>query len=52
MKTIAFIIPYFGNLPEMFPLWLTSCRYNSTRDFIVYTDNQSPTNIPNNVMQI
>lgn len=35
---VVFIIPYFGNLPNYFQLWVMSAAANSEFDFIVYTD--------------
>ncbi len=32
--------PYFGRLPEMFPHWVTTCGYNSSIDWIVFTDDK------------
>lgn len=52
MRSIAFIIPYFGNLPEYYPLWLYSCAQNPTIDFYVFTDDRSTFNYPTNVHQI
>ena len=34
------IIPYYGEFPETFPLWLQSCRSNSDIDWIIVTDNE------------
>lgn len=39
MKTIAFIIPYFGQFPNYFDLWLKSAEKNPTIDFYIITDN-------------
>ena len=49
MKRIAFVIPYFGKLPAMFPAWLNSCQQNPTIDFIVFTDDKTTYNYPDNV---
>lgn len=29
---------YFGKLPPYFELWLKTCRYNKTVDFLIFTD--------------
>ena len=50
MKKIAFLLPFFGKLPSNFELWLKSCEYNSTIDFIVITDDKSSYNYPSNVI--
>lgn len=53
MKTICFIVPYFtcgnGNLPKMFKLWLKSCGWNSTVNWIVFTDCKIEEQVPKNV---
>ena len=33
----ALIMPYFGTLPPYFNLWLSSCSYNKSIDYIVST---------------
>lgn len=39
MKSIIIIIDYFGNnWPEWFPIFLESCRYNSTIKWLFHTD--------------
>lgn len=43
------IVCYFGKLPNYFQLWLNSCRYNSTVDFLLFTDDQYEYDYPNNV---
>lgn len=50
MKRILFIIPWFGNWPWYFPYFLHSCKYNSSIDFYIYTDNVIESDgIPKNV---
>ena len=49
MKTIAFVLPYFGKLPTNFDLWLKSCEYNSNVDFIIFTDDETQYQYPKNV---
>lgn len=49
MQKIALIIPYLGKFPDMIHLWMKSCAYNPTVDFIIYTDTQLVLNAPNNV---
>ncbi len=39
MKTIALIIPYFGELPNYFDYWFESAKKNDTIDFLIFTDN-------------
>lgn len=50
MKTIAFVIPYFGKLPgKGFELWLKSCEYNPTIDWLIFTDDHTQYYYPSNV---
>lgn len=46
---IVLIVPYFGEFPNFFQLWLNSCKYNETVDWIIFTDNKKKYNYPNNV---
>ena len=40
---IAFVIPYFGKLPDYFHLWLVSAKYNKDYDFFLFSDvNELP----------
>lgn len=48
-KKICLIILYFGKLPNYFDLWLNSCRYNSSIDFLLFTDDCTEYNYPENV---
>lgn len=48
-KSICVISCYFGNFPVYFSLWLKSCRYNPTVDFIIYTDCEYKGELPPNV---
>ena len=49
MKSIAFVIPYFGHFPNYFDKWLISCSYNSTIDWIIFTDCHEEYDYPINV---
>lgn len=49
MKTICYIVPYFGKLPKNFPLWLIGCEANPTIDWIIYTDDKTDYKYPANV---
>lgn len=49
-KKICLFIPYFGKLPNYFPLWLKSVAYNRNINFFIVTDiNMGKYNIPDNV---
>ena len=47
---IAFIIPWFGPFPKWMQAYLTSCRYNESIDFHIFTDSPPPKSPPKNVM--
>lgn len=49
MKKCCFIIPYFGNFPNYFPLFLKSCEYNKDFNWLIFTDNKESYNYPANV---
>lgn len=46
---IVFICPYFGQLPNYFPIWLKTCEYNKDIDWIVFTDDKTHYDYPENV---
>lgn len=47
---IAIVLPYFGELPNYFPLWLKSASYNLELDFLIFSDaDYSGYVIPENV---
>ena len=51
MKSIIFILPYFGNFPNYFQLYLNSCKLNSTINWLLITDaNLEKYNMPTNVL--
>ena len=52
MKKICIIIPYFvyfGRWPRWFKIYLETCKYNPTINWLFYTDCGKPKNSPNNV---
>lgn len=49
MHKIAFVIPYIGKFPNFFQLWLNSCAYNETIDWIIFTDDKTDYCYPKNV---
>lgn len=49
MKSIAYVVPYFGKLPDNFPLWLIGCEKNPTVDWLIFTDDHTEYSYPNNV---
>lgn len=52
MKSLAFVIPYFGQLPNSFPIFLESCGVNSDVDFYIFTDDITSYNYPRNVVRV
>ncbi len=46
---IVFIIPYFGRFHHYFQLWLHSCKFNPTIDWLLITDDKTAYNYPPNV---
>lgn len=49
MKSIIYIIPYFGKLPKSIDMWLLSCKMNPTVDWLIFTDDKSEHDYPENV---
>lgn len=52
MQKILIILPYFGKFPSYFPLFLQSCRYNPTIDWLLLTDIQETYDYPENVQVV
>ena len=48
MKPLIIIIPYFGQWPFWFSVFLESCRYNAQVSWLFYTDCGVPDQIPDN----
>ena len=49
MYKIIYINLYFGSLPNNFQLYLKSCKYNSTVDWLIFTDDNTEYDYPENV---
>lgn len=49
MKTICFVIPYFGCWPEWIDLFFTSCAYNPSIQWIFITDCEPRSGVSQNV---
>jgi hypothetical protein len=47
--SICVVVPYFGRLPAMFPLWLASCSRNPDVTWLLLTDDRTPYAYPPNV---
>lgn len=52
MKRVVLILPYFGTLPDIFPLYLRSVQFNPTIDFILVTDCKITSKLPDNIKLI
>lgn len=50
MKSIAYILPYFGKFPKGFQFWLMSCKANPTITWIIFTDDKTRYIYPPNVI--
>jgi hypothetical protein len=48
-EKICLIVPYYGKLPPNFQIWLNSCKYNNTINWIVFTDDRTNYEYPSNV---
>ena len=51
-KTINIIIPYFGEFPNYYQLFLNSCACNGTVDWTIITDNTKAYQYPPNVHRV
>lgn len=49
MKKLVCLSCYFGNFPWYFGLFLKSCSYNQTVDFIIFSDCNNNHPLPTNV---
>ena len=50
MNKICLVVPYFGQLPNNFQIWLNSCKANETISWQVFTDDHSAFDYPENVL--
>jgi len=48
----AFVSVWFGKLPAWLPEFHRSCAYNTEFDWLIYTDQPTPTDAPENVRYI
>ena len=49
MKKVCFIVPYFGTFPNTFEYWLQCCRNNKEFNWIIFTDDKTKYDYPENV---
>lgn len=48
MRKCCFIIPYFGRFHNYFPLFLKTCSWNKDFNWLVFTDDNTPYDYPEN----
>ncbi|RSX51152.1 DUF6625 family protein [Bifidobacterium callimiconis] len=48
-RLCAFILPYYGKLPNYFQVFLNSCGANPEYDWLVFTDDHTEFDYPSNV---
>lgn len=49
MTSICYIVLYYGKLPTLMPVWVESCRNNPTINWLLYTDDRTNYNYPDNI---
>ena len=52
MKSIAFVIPYYGKFPLYFEYFLKSCENNASIEWLIFTDIKTDEIYPSNVHHI
>jgi hypothetical protein len=52
LSKIIFIVPYYGEIPPYFEMWLKSAACNRSVDFLLITDTELPMRLPNNVIHL
>ena len=52
MRKCCFIIAYFGKLPNYFQLFLKTCAYNKNFNWLLFTDDNTNFDYPDNVERI
>ena len=50
VKRICIVTPWFGRWPAWMPLFLLSCRFNPTINWLIPSDQEAPPDLPPNVM--
>lgn len=49
MTSICYIILYYGKLPALMPFWVESCRNNPTVNWMLFTDDRTDYDYPDNI---
>lgn len=52
MRKCCFIVAYFGKLPNYFQLFLNTCAYNKSFNWLLFTDDNTDYDYPGNVERI
>lgn len=52
MKKCCFIVPYYGRLPQQFPVFLKSCGANPDFHWLLLTDDRTAFSYPDNVQVV
>lgn len=52
MRKLCFIVPYFGEMPNYFQLFLNSCASNENYNWLIFTDSTKKYSYPKNVKKI
>ena len=52
MKKAVLIVPYFGKFPSFFQLFLNSCKYNPSFNWLFFTDDKTQYSYPGNTRVI
>jgi hypothetical protein len=52
MKKIVLLMPYYGRWPEWFNLFIETCKWNPTINWIFFTDLEQPRNRCGNVQYV
>ena len=52
MKKIAYVVPYFGKLPDFIEVWLKTCEKNPDIEWLLFTDDHREFSYPQNVKVI
>lgn len=48
-RLCVFILPYYGKFPNYFQLFLNSCGSNPEYDWLIFTDDHTAYDYPDNV---
>lgn len=46
---VAFVICWFGKMPQYFPVWAKSCEYNKEFKYLIFTDDIEKRDLPDNI---